>query len=378
MKIILFDPISRGLHHAAFNATILNALMNLQHEAELTFISDESQIEQFCIKDISKNNEFVSVSFPFHKKDTNSKVIWGLRMLKCGAFLLKQIKKYKPDLLVYLTVDNTFVPLLTLLYRNNKSLKKLKKIYFFHNNLQNIQQAKSKELIWSSCLNLPNSSVIILSHYLQGITEQLFPNSNNYVLPHPTYQELHQNVINNQNILSKETDYLFLNRQAKEASRAGFLDWFYNTISSITNEGNCVDIKVPENTPVPSISQINTQYYKSYPPYFSYLQMIIRSRFVIFPPTSENRLTASGALADMVSLGTPVIGPKFGPFIEQLPIESHELLYKDLDELNKILIKASNMKLDNYMDIQSILLQFAKKNALIPTSQRLSDIINKI
>ena len=88
----------------------------------------------------------------------------------------------------------------------------------------------------------------------------------------------------------------------------------------------------------------------------------MKSKFLIIPPQSASRITASGVHIDAISAGIPVIAPELGTFAENVSILGKSLLYnkENLTEVFKRALLMTNIDYQNLC------------NELVKTSESLS------
>ena len=81
-----------------------------------------------------------------------------------------------------------------------------------------------------------------------------------------------------------------------------------------------------------------------------YWRLLLKSKFLIIPPQSASRITASGVHIDAISAGVPVIAPESGTFAENVPNLGKVLLYNK-DNLKEVFRRALLMTKIDYKNL---------------------------
>jgi glycosyltransferase involved in cell wall biosynthesis len=233
-----------------------------------------------------------------------------------------------------------------------------------HNNIQSIVYNIQKRRRWQNAVSRSGAKFMVLENQLFGQAKNILGVDNTIRLKHPTYGhiEKYEKAKKARKHLSFLYDFIMIGRhgRVKESVRE-ILQASEEIIQEALNEIYNITIRIaftgPEMDLVPSDHRIQLISLGKYPAFDEYLLAIARSRFVVFPSAASARMTASGTLADAMSVGTPVIAPSEGAF---------QFFCEDLKEFDKLFYKS------NYR------LKFSLKYALEIKEQeyqRVSDIV---
>jgi len=390
MKILLFDPITAGNVHVAFNATMVESLIRIPSVTTLTLLLEQKQLTQ-CVFEEVLDHPIIDV-YPLPELPNNighkfkgAKVFRAFssyRQFYCVA------RKVLPDIVILLAADNVLTPLAFRFLGHHWKHKTWRLLIVFHNNIENmrlqhsVRKLRLIQSLWAGALNRPYSEILVLSEFLKNSITQFLPGTHVKYLPHPTYANIHSRYINPKQAYIKDIDFLFLGRHALEASKSGFLDEFIATVSKIWNyeSGDSIRAKIalPSSLCIRNEQAIELELYNYYPTIHGYLNLIARSRFVVIPPSSEPRLTASGILADTLTIGVPITAPNTGPFAENAASQKEQFLYSKKEELEEILMAVKSLTKKEYLSIQSSILKYSAGLSVVSTSLRLKKILDDL
>ncbi len=381
MRILLVDPINSGENHAAFNATIVIALSHHLDVKSIYLFLEERQLETRFFMDIFQDAKVTTCSF---SKDTDfAKVgregIGRFQYLQNYRRFLKIVDDLKPDVIILLSADNLMIPLTLIsliLIR-----KKIPKIFvIWHNNLENLINGciLLKKFIWRKATNATGSVIIVLSPFLKVAGEKLIQDINFRVLPHPTYAHLHKQLIMRKKSQTiKSVDFLFIGRHARDSIISGFLEEFLESCSSIISKipKKYISVALPREFYTCVKDDVILFPYDSNPSFSEYSFLIRKAKFVVAPPCSGSRLTASGVLADLLTLGTPVIAPNEGVWKWQTAPKNRDFLFGNREELRQIILRALTLSVEEYRMLSLDILEYSGLFDIENTSKNLLALI---
>ncbi len=255
----------------------------------------------------------------------------------------KRVKRF-----IFLAADNFYIPfllsLLSLLF-----FKKLSINVILHNNVNKFAQDRVGFVLWRLA-DLLGINITVLSDYVkESMLKMGFKNIN--VLPHPVYSDLPKvRSLLNEKDKVKDIDFLVLGRHAFN------LDWLKNLVTQ--------DAVLKRKAIVACLhrsecelyqSSIDFKYYEKPLSETDYWSLVSRSRFIVIPPSSGNRLTASGVLIDAISMAVPVLAPQFGVFNKEISGTCRSLLYNENDCQN-VFSRALDTDDEKYRTYQTELL----------------------
>ncbi len=171
---------------------------------------------------------------------------------------------------------------------------------------------------------------------------------------------------------------MLLGRHAREAALSGFLKEFVGRVGRVTASMDRRTLTIA--APVDALRAIpeglvNFEAYEEYPSPAQYISLIAQSRFGLVPPGSGNRLSASGVLGDLLTVGTPVIAPREGAWRWQVAPQNRAFLYSDQDELDDALVRAADMSARDLRQLAEDVQSHGKRFDLSATTQRFAEIL---
>ena len=383
MRILLFDPINSGEHHAAFNSTIVSAVSRLKDVSSISLLLEERQLKSVYFVDILHDSYVDIYSFRGEDESPDRKQKRAIYLFASfgGIYrrFLNVVDDLKPDIIVFLASDNLIAPFVLMFLRMNQVNPNSKIFVIFHNNLENLTSGSIwiKKAIWSTAVRLSKTIIIVLAPFLKVVGCRMIPNADFVILPHPTYSHFHERLVKKQRNSKRKVDFLFLGRHAYEANRSGFLDRFLQMCSVASSRmlERSVIVALPADIEIDLPEGVTLHTYSPYPDTSRYLKLIQTSRFAVIPSSSGPRLTASGVLADLLSLGTPVIAPKMGAWQWQVAPKNQALLFEDIADLRSKIVVALSVPEKEYQALSLDVLSHGTTFDLDATSKRLSIIL---
>ena len=378
MKIFLFDPIS-GSHHAAFNATVAEAVTRLEEVVGVHMLLPQSQMRSRVLDEVFQNPK-VQAHSPTVREGGQGMIRrfdTVRRLWKFYAYFFESVAKLKPDVVMFLAADNTLAPITLMLMAKRWGQLRSRIFIIFHNNLENLARARMKRRLWVAGLRMANAKIIVLAPFLASVERRMMPGVDVRVLPHPTYGHLYRRWSKKDLSPLREIDFLFAGRHARQAFHSGFIGVFLECCSDLLDRVKRSDVTValPSNLEVNAPQGLSLHPYPPNPSTPEYLSLIARSRFAVIPTCSGSRLTASGLLADLLTCGTPVIAPHEGTWLWQVAPENRQFLFNGIEDLHRSVFKALTMSQGEFEALSRNVMEYGCRFSIGSTTEYLSRIL---
>lgn len=383
MQLLFIDPLNSRDRHAAFNATIVSAAVRLSGVSSIYLLVEKSQLGSAYFTGILPNPKIFAHPFEFANalvKQPLIKIGVLQSLIKTYRHLLRVIHDVKPDIVFFLAADNFATPLAILAGQLVDRGKKTPRfVVVLHNNFENLAQGRYpalKKSLWRITERITNITFVVLVPFLVTEGRCAFPQSDFQILPHPTYAHLHPQFAQEKVPSIKEVDFLFLGRHAYEAVHSGFLEEFLKCCVDILPNipQNSIGVALPSDFDVDIPEGISLLPYQSYPSAPEYFSIIADAKFAVIPDCSRHRLTASGVLVDLLTLGTPVIAPKDGAWLYQVAPGNQALLFDNLVDLRQKVLRALTMPMEEYRALSLDVSTHCERFDLVTTSTHLDTI----
>lgn len=331
MRALVFDPINIGLSHASFNWTTVKSLVNCKNIESLDVILSKSQLEQELFLQIYKESKVKNITkINCSKKalssslEKESRLSYLKEMFLSYKELLKSIKKRQPDLIYILASDNFYSLLFLFLIKKNYNINTF---VFLHNNVENSKHSKIKLAFWRALLS-KNFYGIVLSEFVYRKGKELFNKKVNLkVVPHPSYSHIVGNF--EKQFEKLQNDFLVLGRHSGYYALDNFENNLINEIKKSQPQKKIKLIIKRGSIKSPNLEKLEINEYEFPLSDGEYWQLLRNSKFLIIPPQAAERITASGVHIDAITAGTPVLAPKLGTFIENVPLQGEKFLFND-------------------------------------------------
>jgi len=244
-----------------------------------------------------------------------------------SVLILLQRASFKKNDIIFLSFDNTLVPLLSiilypLLFRNSLSL-------ILHNNLKTLKTNKFKRFVYLLMVKIYKAKPYVLSKEMKRIYDfHITPSVKCTLLPHPNYIHLIEfNKVKGLLISRAKTNVVILGRQAQLITP--FLE--NHKLSQFVN----VHFTIACSGPVPVIKDGNVTVLNKRLNYDEYYSLLSEADFALFALDKTVEYRASGILMDCISLQCPIIAPCTGHFLEYKEM-GIGYFYNDYNELDNI------------------------------------------
>lgn len=376
MKITVFDPINIGLSHASFNYTTIRSLLNAKHIESVDIILSKSQLKQnlfLKIQDDAKVKSIIRINRSKKALSNSSEKDGKIRYLREFILsyieLIKNIKKNKPEAIYILALDNLY-SLLFLFFL--KRFCKVKIFIFLHNNIENCKHSRLKLVVWAKLLK-KNIHGIVLSEFVYRRARELFKkNINLNLLPHPNYSHIVGKI--KKEFDKIEIDFLVLGRHSNFFCEDNFGSKVLEQINKVKPnktytlliKKGCLNTSLPKN--------IIVHEYDFPISYFQYWEFLKKSKFLIIPPKSQTRITASGVHLDSITAGIPVIAPEQGAFAENVSEQGACLLYNETN-IQDVFAHALQMSINEYKTINKEIEEMSDYLSLRMNVKRLEQLL---
>jgi hypothetical protein len=380
MRVLLVDSINSLEAHAAFNSTMVSAVSRLREVTSIHLILDERQLKSLYFKDILQDPKVSVYPVP---RERNLYRQWLRRddskvqpFRKTYTRFFKVLGDVRPGIIIFLAADNLISPF-CLMGLRLKLIKSTSRFFvIFHNNLENIKRGhvRTKRFIWRETVRLTGAKLILLAPFLEPIGRRMIPGADFCVLPHPTYGHLHNQIITENMERERTLDFLFLGRHAHEAMRTGFLDEFLQCCAEflVRMPDRRISVALPSDINVDLPDGITLRSYTPYPGTIEYLSLIANAKFAVIPSSSGPRLTASGVLADLLTLGTPVIAPDEGAWHWQNVPSNQTFLFRQRCDIYQQISQAMSMSSKEYRELSMDILRHSSHFNIESTSTHLN------
>lgn len=369
MRTLIFDPTSINISHLSFNITIIRSILGIPKVNTVKVLLSDTQTKNKIFDEIKSNDKTEFEDSLANSKLNKNKFTFFLFTITSYFKLLFSLINYKPDTLFVLSSDNLYGPILLRIIRN---LFKLDIYIFLHNNIENSMSSSLKKTIWSSLL-IKRTHGIVLSEFVLNNSINLFSNSLNiHLLPHPSYAHL-VNDIELQNDKTK-IDFLLLGRHSEYFYENDFANKFFNKFLEIGDKSKIKIALRKSKLNVFKNEKIEFIEYEYPITDQEYWDLLKRTKFLIIPPQSKTRITASGVHIDAITMGVPVLAPKKGTFSENVNVLGKELLFDD-DDLSDCFKKVFLLKEDEYEVLKSEVESISNSLSLAESSKRINEIL---
>jgi len=372
MRIILFDPVTYGFSHAAFNASMILSFCSVNKIKSLTIMLEKNQITHPYIQSAINESPLQPLVLPL-PTSKNSLITKIARSIKSHILLIFRVLIEKPNVICFLASDNTFSPFFLTLISAITNRTKSRLLIVFHNNLENMKNNHLKLRLWETVIRITDVRLIVLSPFLKKRVKLHIPSASVVCIPHPSYTEFRGSPQVYIPYSEKLYDFLFLGRHAYSLNGKEFLANFINECSSF-NINRCVKIVISADVQVGDLycpSNVELITYRYPITDFMYDKLLQESRFVVVPPDSAYRLTASGVLADSITFGVPIIAPKAGPFMDSVSETCYSLLYKHGNFIPALQM-ALSITPDIYYNVTKDILKLREELSISNTAKRLA------
>lgn len=367
MKVIMADNISIDYSHLDFNKTFIKAVVNCSSVESLELIVSASQKDN--IKKFLQVDKVQNISYLNNKSMNSNALSFIYHSLKAYYKLVRRIIRFKPDTLLLLAIDNIIGPILILLLKNIFSLEI---IVLSHNNFDVIKKSKFKKWIWCRGLMKGIKNLFLSKFVLEKVKEN-FPmkcHPNLDYVPHPTYDFLF--AVSDQKKHSYTYDFLILGRHSLFFKDSDFAKKICSLSKSVKAKRRfrlhvrkgCFPSNIDANFDVSEYEfPMSNNEYK---------EKLKQSRFLLIPPLSGERVTASGVHLDAITSGLPTIAPISGAFRENTSILGESLLYNS-HNIEEVFAKALQMNDYDYEKLTKEINTMSESLSLQALTSRLNN-----
>ena len=370
MIAIVINPLSVGFSHAVFDAVLLKAIdEGLGNRLTgINFLGEKQHVIE--IKNIlgSWASNITFTSFRKYGRGRPAKTLLCARVFH----QLNKTKSLNRQVLpIIAAADNTLTPLYLRQHRLKTPVNNMPPVIISHNNMQSIAYKKAKRRRWQKAVEKSRAKFMVLENELFEHARSILGLDKVFKLDHPTYG--HIRAFERARQLRQQQpflyDFLMIGRHGRtKACVEEVLQAAEQVVgkSSINNDDRsiCIAFTGPEMGLLSSDERVQLFSLGEYPDFNKYLAALARSRFVVFPSTAGTRMTASGTLADALSLGTPVIAPAQGGFkicIENFKEFDH-LFYEGKEGLKSSIKYALALPNKDYKMVCELMDRAAKKH----------------
>jgi hypothetical protein len=343
-RILLVNPVSLGPQHEAFDSTCLYALSHEFAECpsniELTFVARPNHVDaslDFLSRYKAASNFAVRRLWSNRQGRLSSMVCYVQAM----SVVLKALRGGRLDRIVLMVADNTITPRFLSLFGGLIQRRGIRLDVLWHNNIENMRGAPNKLRLWAKISKIDCIKIVVLENFMVELAERTFPVGKIWLWPFPipSFIEQIQAALAAPEIPSKAYDFLVSGNHVSRAANASFfasLDRGLKACKAISSNSNLA--ATPVQTPTIALLGQPKSGLPDEPPliclprpeaYRDYLTALHQARFVLFPPDSAHRQTASGVMLDAISMGIPIVAPRAGAYTALYPDcpEGQALLY---------------------------------------------------
>jgi len=371
MKTFIFDPVNTSYSHASFNATMIEAIGKSKYSNQLTICLEENQIKLPVIQDAVNR---LSLNLKVNGwKSINTKNSFQKFMSTFQHYykIFQTIKKEKPDNIFFLAADNLFSPLLVFILKMQR--KKAFNIFIIlHNNIENIQDSTIKRKLWSLAFE-KNTVGLVLADFVKEKAVLKFPNAKILTLEHPIYKHLSMSQFD-QDTKEYKTDFLILGRHSNAFINNELSAKFFSACSELSRSKKITVAIKKDAVPNEKYSNVEIVSYGFPLKDEEYWELLHTSKFLVIPPESGKRVTASGVLADALTADLLIIAPNRGAFSEFIPSSYHDLLYNE-NEMERAISYALSLTDNAYKKKCHDVQKKADEYSLEKTIKKLNDIL---
>jgi hypothetical protein len=367
-RILLINPISLGPQHQAFDSTCLYALSreipDCHTAIELTFLARPNHLDAISnfLQAHNASSEFQSKRLGSNRNGRFSSMLcYGAAMWA----LFKALRSNKADRIVLMVADNTLTPRFLSLFSGLIHRRAIHLDVMWHNNIENMRRTPKKLRRWAKLSNLKGIKIVVLEDFMVELVARTLPVNQVSVWPFPipTFLPQIQAALSCQQIPAKAYDFLVSGNHVARAANADFFASVQQGLQACrrSNSDPQAESTSAEAPTVALLGQPRSEL-PAEPPltclprpvaYSDYLTALHRARFVLFPPDSANRQTASGVMLDAISMGIPIVAPNAGAYTGLYPdcAKGRSLLYDPKAGPAEAIAIAVQISSENYQSL---------------------------
>ena len=367
--MLIIDPVNASNSHASFNMTLISAISKYKNIDNISIFLEKKQLNKLQNEYSLRMND----AYEYKLSKSNNIFMCLYQKYKIYRRVYNIIKVKKVEKVVFLAADNLYSPIFLYLLKL-RIKRKIDVFVILHNNIEHIQDYGLKHKLWSLAFK-HNIVPIVLAEFVQNKAKELFFNTNVEVLKHPTYKHLNEQLNISKDI--ETLNFVTLGRHSNAFKNPVLANGFFQTCETYPKD-IAIHLYIKENI-------IENDYVKgtfvnnySFPMSNSeYWRILYSSHFLIIPPGSADRLTASGVLADGLTAGLLIIAPKKGAFIEFIPKSCYIFLY-DGNDISNAVFKALSLSTSEYKKYQKDIINYSELFSKENTGVRLNEIMDTV
>lgn len=376
VEVIAFDPVSVGYSHAMFNAAIVRALDAASIVEGVRVIVAKSALE---------SKPFAGVAALPKVKDREALPEGSPGQGRCGqirrsvgyhAQMSRAVRRRRSVVSVHLAADNLIAPLWLLF---DRFVRGGCSYVILHNNAHGVRASRAIRLLWSGVFRA-GVRPIVLAKSVCEFYDRLCPDTRFNLVPHPSYDDGTEPGVRNTEHRECDRRFLFLGRHGRSSTTVDFLGTFISACAAV-RDGNPMTVVAERSvaagvTEIARGSGVRLQMYDWPVEHDDYYRMVRAARFVVFPPSASDRISASGVHADATSYCVPIIAPAHGVFRENVPGSGAGLLYEDVEsDLGRVVARAAGMSSVDYQRLRSDVAEVRRGCDVIRTAERLTYLL---
>lgn len=345
MKVIIFDPVSTGKSHYTFNNTMIKIITEANNISSVRIILSQSHFLKLHSSETSESTKIKNIHGINYSKINKTRFHFLVCSVIAYLHLIRKIIKYNPKSLFILAADNLYSPFFLLII---KFIFNINIYVFLHNNLENVKNSNFKKKLLIKILNNGVKGICLSKFVMRNANQLLNNNSNLLYFPHPSYSHLFKERASES--YKCENDFLLLGRHSVFFTESNFHKKIFSVCEDLNSQKsivfsirkNCLQKKQSKNIEITEYDfPMNDE---------EYCKLLFKSKFLIIPPQSASRITASGVHIDAISAGIPVIAPELGTFAENVSVLGKSLLYNE-ENLKEVFKRALLMTNNDYENL---------------------------
>lgn len=370
MKAVVVNPLSFGFSHAVFDAILLITILEKikKMTKKIYFLGEKEHVSevQNILGSYSKNIKFIG-----YKKHGEERLAITLIFIQIYLKLASLKKKNERVLEFFSAADNTITPFYLKYFCSGLSKNYIPPVIFSHNNLQSIVRKTVKGQRWKRALDDSGAKIMALETDLFKKSKSMLSCYKISEIEHPTYNNLdsYKRARQIRQRASLLYDFLLIGRHGRKKEN---VDELVRITEEVIDkmENNIINREIHIGFTGSSLnilkkkSEIKIIALGEYPKLDDYLKAIARTKFVVFPSSAGCRLTASGTLADALSVGTPIIAPAKGGFksITKYFEKFNQFFYENEEGLKNALKTAITIQNSEYKSLTGVIESVAIRN----------------
>ena len=345
MKVIIFDPVSTGKSHYTFNNSMIKIITEANSVSSVSILLSQTHSFKLHSSETSESTKIKNIYGINNSKINKNRFHFLVCSVIAYLHLIRKIIKYNPKSLFILAADNLYSPFFLLII---KFIFNINTYVFLHNNLESVKNSNFKKKLLIKILNKGVKGICLSKFVMRNAKQLLNNNSNLLYFPHPSYSHILRGILGERNKF--ENDFLLLGRHSVFFTENNFHKKLFSICDDLDNQKSIVISIRKDCLSKKQRKNIQITEYDFPMKDDKYWRLLLKSKFLIIPPQSASRITASGVHIDAISAGVPVIAPDSGTFAENIPNLGKVLLYNK-DNLKEVFRRALLMTKSDYKNL---------------------------